>query len=111
MRVACIGLTVRFWASALIAKPYVLMADNIIPAPKRRHTGIAAATSSKETQESKAMKNRKAKRLLQRPVRVVELVISNHKIAVLHPFGQVAFAAKRKPTASQNRRKKGYAVR
>ncbi len=42
------------------------------------------------------MKNRKAKRLfLQRPVRVVELVISNHKIAVLHPFGQVAFAAKR----------------
>lgn len=48
------------------------------------------------------MKNRKAKRLLlQRPVRVVELVISNHKIAVLHPFGQVAFAAKRKPTASQ----------
>ena len=42
------------------------------------------------------MKNRKAKRLLQRPVRVVELVISNHKIAVLHPFGQVAFAAKRK---------------
>ncbi|EFJ4028528.1 hypothetical protein AWF20_26355 [Escherichia coli] len=59
------------------------------------------------------MKNRKAKRLfLQRPVRVVELVISNHKIAVIHPlFGQVAFAAKRKPTASQNRRKKGYAVR
>ncbi|MCW7442937.1 hypothetical protein OHD33_29070 [Escherichia coli] len=52
-----------FLASALIAKPYVLMADNIIPAPKRRHTGIAAATSSKETQESKAMKNRKAKRL------------------------------------------------
>lgn len=40
------------------------------------------------------MKNRKAKRLfLQRPVRVVELVISNHKIAVLHPFGQVAIAA------------------
>lgn len=58
------------------------------------------------------MKNRKAKRLLlQRPVCVVELVISNHKIAVLHPFGQVAFAAKRKPTASQNRRNKGYAVR
>ncbi|EJJ9290952.1 hypothetical protein NKE38_001399 [Escherichia coli] len=52
------------------------------------------------------MKNRKAKRLfLQRPVRVVELVISNHKIAVLHPFGQVAFAAKRKPTASQKKRK------
>ncbi len=58
------------------------------------------------------MKNRKAKRLfLQRPVRVVELVISNHKIAVLHQFGQVAFAAKRNPSASQNRRKKGYAVR
>ncbi len=45
MRVACIGLLpypTRFWASALIAKPYVMMADNIIPAPKR-HTGIAAA--------------------------------------------------------------------
>ncbi|EED0121879.1 hypothetical protein D9S45_RS23925, partial [Escherichia coli] len=46
MRVACIGLLpypTRFWASALIAKPHVLMADNIIPAPKRRHTGIASA--------------------------------------------------------------------
>lgn len=35
MRVACIGLLpypTRFWASALIAKPHVLMADNIIPA-------------------------------------------------------------------------------
>ena len=31
MRVACIGLLpypTRFWASALIAKPHVLMADN-----------------------------------------------------------------------------------
>lgn len=40
MRVACIGLLpypTRFWASALIAKPHVLMADNIIPAQKRRH--------------------------------------------------------------------------
>ncbi len=38
MRVACISLLpypTRFWASALIAKPRVLMADNIIPAPKR----------------------------------------------------------------------------
>ncbi|ELU1769307.1 hypothetical protein SBQ18_005638, partial [Escherichia coli] len=46
MRVAFFGLLpypTRFWASALIAKPHVLMADNIIPAPKRRHTGIAAA--------------------------------------------------------------------
>lgn len=58
------------------------------------------------------MKNRKAKRLLlQRLVRVVELVISNHKTAVLRPFGQMAFTVNRKPTASQNRRKKGYAVR
>ncbi len=58
------------------------------------------------------MKNRKAIRLLlQRPMCMVSLVISNHKIAVLHPFGQVAFTANRKPTASQNRRKKGYAVR
>lgn len=58
------------------------------------------------------MKNRKAIRLLlQRPVCMVSLVISNHKIAVLHPFGQVAFTVNRKPSASQNRRKKGDAVR
>ncbi len=58
------------------------------------------------------MKNRKAIRLLlQRPMCMVALVISNHKIAVLHPFGQMAFTVNRKPTASQNRRKKGYAVR
>lgn len=46
MRVAFIGLLpypTRFWASALMAKPHVLMADNIIPAPKHRHTGIATA--------------------------------------------------------------------
>jgi|GEM_PF-398721 len=43
------------WDSALIAKPYVLMADNIIPAPKRRHTGIAAARRA-------AKKRRRAKR-------------------------------------------------
>ncbi|EIY3375467.1 hypothetical protein MMN09_003404 [Escherichia coli] len=57
MRVACIGLLpypTRFWASALIAKPYVMMADNIIPAPKR-HTGIAAARRA-------AKKRRRAKR-------------------------------------------------
>lgn len=57
MRVACIGLLpypTRFWASALIAKPYVMMADNIIPAPKR-HTGIAAARRA-------AKKRRSAKR-------------------------------------------------
>ncbi|MEF4735151.1 hypothetical protein ACOS9E_11980 [Escherichia coli] len=45
----------RFWASALIAKPHVLMADNIIPAPKRRHTGIAAARRA-------AKRRRRAKR-------------------------------------------------
>ncbi|MBW6055283.1 hypothetical protein HTZ85_26410 [Escherichia coli] len=67
MRVACIGLLpypTRFWASALIAKPQVLMADNITPstkAPPYRY--CSGTTSSKETQESKAMKNRKAKRL------------------------------------------------
>ncbi|EJS9497972.1 hypothetical protein N1040_004510 [Escherichia coli] len=57
MRVACIGLLpypTRFWASALIAKPHVLMVDNIIPAPKRR-TGIAAARRA-------AKKRRRAKR-------------------------------------------------
>ncbi|WP_171463245.1 hypothetical protein [Escherichia coli] len=56
MRVACIGLLpypIRFWASALIAKPNILMADNIIPAPKR-HTGIAAA-------RREAKKRRRAK--------------------------------------------------
>lgn len=58
MRVACIGLLpypTRFWVSALIAKPHVLMADNIIPAPKRRHTGIAAARRA-------AKRRRRAKR-------------------------------------------------
>ncbi|EMV2453803.1 hypothetical protein AAB117_005398 [Escherichia coli] len=57
MRVTCIGLLpypTRFWASALIAKPQVLMADNITPAPKRR-TGIAAARRA-------AKKRRRAKR-------------------------------------------------
>ncbi len=56
MRVACIGLLpypTRFWASALIAKPNILMADNIIPAPKC-HTGIAAA-------RREAKKRRRAK--------------------------------------------------
>ncbi|WP_272731753.1 hypothetical protein [Escherichia coli] len=51
MRVACIGLLpypTRFWASALIAK-------NIIPTPKRRHTGIAAARRA-------AKKRRRTKR-------------------------------------------------
>ncbi len=58
------------------------------------------------------MNNRKAIRLrLQRPMCMVSLVISNHKTAVLHPFGQVAFTVNRKPTASRNRREKGYAVR
>ncbi|MFS4248107.1 hypothetical protein ACIL8S_21935 [Escherichia coli] len=58
MRVACIGLLpypIRFWASALIAKPNILMADNIIPIPKRRHTGIAAARRA-------AKKRRRTKR-------------------------------------------------
>ena len=57
MRVACIGLLpypTRFWASALIAKPHVLMADSIIPAPKR-HTGVAAAKRA-------AKKRRRTKR-------------------------------------------------
>lgn len=40
------------------------------------------------------MKTVRQNDFLQRPVRVVELVISNHKIAVLHPFGQVAFCRK-----------------
>ncbi|EIH8576122.1 hypothetical protein AWC83_002231 [Escherichia coli] len=58
MRVAFFGLLpypTRFWASALIAKPQVLMADNITPAPKRRHTGIAAARRA-------AKRRRRAKR-------------------------------------------------
>lgn len=57
MRVAFIGLLpypTRFWGSALIAKPHALMADSIIPAPKRRHTGIAAA-------RREAKKRRRAK--------------------------------------------------
>lgn len=57
MRVACIDLLpypTRFWASALVAKPHVLMADSIIPAPKRR-TGVAAAKRA-------AKKRRRTKR-------------------------------------------------
>ncbi|EJI0232247.1 hypothetical protein NMI78_003686 [Escherichia coli] len=57
MRVAFIGLLpypTRFWASALIAKPHVLMAGSIIPVSKRR-TGIAAARRA-------AKKRRRAKR-------------------------------------------------
>ncbi|HBD1993876.1 hypothetical protein RCO02_08175 [Escherichia coli] len=57
MRVEFIGLLpypTRFWASALIVKPHVLMADSIIPAPKRR-TGIAAARRA-------AKKRRRTKR-------------------------------------------------
>ncbi len=57
MRVAFFGLLPYppcFWTSALIAKPHVLMADNIIPAPKR-HTGIAAARRA-------AKRRRRAKR-------------------------------------------------
>lgn len=49
MRVAFFGLLTyptRFWAPALIAKPHVLMADNIIPAPKRRHIGIDNLTAA-----------------------------------------------------------------
>lgn len=58
MRVACISLLpypTRFLASALIAKPRVLMDDSIIPTPKRHHTGIAAARRA-------AKKRRRAKR-------------------------------------------------
>lgn len=58
MRAAFFGLLPYppcFWTSALIAKPHVLMADNIIPAPKRRHTGIASARRA-------AKKRRRAKR-------------------------------------------------
>lgn len=56
MRVACIGLLpypIRFWASAPIANPNILMADNIISAQKR-HTGIAAARrAAKKRRKSK----------------------------------------------------------
>lgn len=45
---------VRFGASSLTVIPHVMMADNIIPAPKR-HTGIAAARRA-------AKKRRRAKR-------------------------------------------------
>ncbi|WP_167850655.1 hypothetical protein [Escherichia sp. E4742] len=45
---------VRFGASSLTVVPHVLVADNVIPAPKRR-TGIAAARRA-------AKKRRRAKR-------------------------------------------------
>ncbi|WP_167854631.1 MULTISPECIES: hypothetical protein [unclassified Escherichia] len=45
---------VWFHGAALTVMPHVMMADNIIPAPKR-HTGIAAARRA-------AKKRRRAKR-------------------------------------------------
>ncbi len=57
------------------------------------------------------MKNRKAKLLLlPRSTGYEKLPISNHKRAVIGMFG-VVFAFNYKPTASRNRREKGYAVR
>lgn len=58
------------------------------------------------------MDNRKARLLLLRrsPDRV-KLTISNHKRALTRPFGELAFAVDYKPTASRNRRQKGYATR
>ncbi len=56
MRVAFIGLLpypTRFWASALMAKPHVLMADNIIPAPKRRTVIAAARRAAKKRRRAK----------------------------------------------------------
>ncbi len=59
------------------------------------------------------MKNRKAKLLLLSRSTGYEklLPISNHKRAVIGMFGRVVFAFNYKPTASRNRREKGYAVR
>ncbi|HFV6846091.1 TPA: hypothetical protein ACH9Z0_005536, partial [Escherichia coli] len=69
------------------------------------------AFASKETQENKTMKNRKAKLLLlSRSTGYEKLPISNHKRAVIGMFGRVVFAFNYKPTASRNRREKGYAV-
>lgn len=56
MRVVCIGLLpypTRFWASAPIAKPHVLMADSIIPAPKRRIGTAAARRAAKKRRRAK----------------------------------------------------------
>lgn len=58
------------------------------------------------------MDNRKAKLLLlQRSTCYEKLPISNHKRAVVGLFGRVVFTFNYKPTASRNRRQKGYAVR
>ncbi len=58
------------------------------------------------------MKNRKAKLLLlPRSNWWVKLTISNHKRALIRPSGEIVFTANYKPTVSQNRREKRYAVR
>lgn len=93
------------WLTAIeMYKPTVRIVEVNVPR--------ALAFASKETQENKTMKNRKAKLLLlSRSTGYEKLPISNHKRAVIGMFGRVVFAFNYKPTASRNRREKGYAVR
>ncbi|EIG9939449.1 hypothetical protein DMP47_004911 [Escherichia coli] len=58
MQVAFVGLLphpIRLWADMSLIKPHFFTTDGGIPAPKRRHTGIAAARRA-------AKRRRRAKR-------------------------------------------------
>ncbi len=58
MQVAFVGLLphpIRLWADMSLIKPHFFTTDGGIPAPKSRHTGIAAARRA-------AKRRRRAKR-------------------------------------------------
>lgn len=60
MQVAFVGLLphpIRLWADMSLIKTHFFTTDGGIPAPKRRHTGIAAARRA-----AKRRKRRKTKR-------------------------------------------------
>ncbi|BEB74619.1 TPA: hypothetical protein KEZ01_003854 [Escherichia coli] len=60
MQVAFVGLLphpIRLWADMSLIKPHFFTTDGGIPAPKSRHTGIAAARRA-----AKKRKRRKTKR-------------------------------------------------
>ena len=60
MQVAFVGLLphpIRLWADMSLIKPHFFTTDGGIPAPKSRHTGIAAARRA-----AKRRKRRKTKR-------------------------------------------------
>ena len=56
MQVAFVGLLphpIRLWADMSLIKPHFFTTDGGIPAPKSRHTGIAAARRAKKRKRRK----------------------------------------------------------